>query len=93
MSHEDTFDFIVIGAGPAGCAVASQLAAAKEAPTVALVETGPAKASWLSDVPMGIAALVPFRGRHNYGYQTVPQAALSGRRGSCRAGGGSAAAA
>jgi choline dehydrogenase-like flavoprotein len=30
---------------------------------------------------MGIAALVPFRSRHNYAYQTVPQAQLDGRRG------------
>lgn len=81
MSSAATYDFIVIGAGPAGCAVASRLAASAGAPTVALVETGPARASWLSDVPMGIAALVPFRGRHNYGYQTVPQPGLGGRRG------------
>lgn len=78
---EATFDFIVIGAGPAGCAVAARLAASADAPSVALVETGPARASWLSDVPMGIAALVPFRGRHNYAYQTVPQAQLDGRKG------------
>jgi len=74
-------DFIVVGAGPAGCAVAARLADAPGKPSVFLVETGPATPSWLSRVPMGIAALVPFRSRHNYAYQTVPQAHLDGRRG------------
>jgi choline dehydrogenase-like flavoprotein len=81
MSDRDAADFIVVGAGPAGCAVAARLADSPGAPSVLLVETGPASPSWLSRVPIGIAALVPFRGRHNYAYQTVPQAQLDGRRG------------
>ena len=76
-----TFDYIVVGAGPAGCAVAARLADAPAAPTVALVETGPATPSWLCRVPLGIAALVPTRNRHNYAYQTEPQSHLDGRRG------------
>ncbi|UGB44541.1 GMC family oxidoreductase N-terminal domain-containing protein [Frateuria edaphi] len=81
MSDRESADFIVVGAGPAGCAVAARLADAPGRPTVFLVETGPATPSWLSRVPMGIAALVPFRSRHNYAYETVPQAHLDGRRG------------
>ncbi|HET6805457.1 MAG TPA: GMC family oxidoreductase N-terminal domain-containing protein [Frateuria sp.] len=81
MGNEESADFIVVGAGPAGCAVAARLADAPGRPGVVLVETGPAKPSWLSRMPMGIAALVPFRSRHNYAYQTVPQAQLGGRRG------------
>jgi choline dehydrogenase-like flavoprotein len=81
MPSEEIADFIVVGAGPAGCAVAARLADAADRPTVFLLETGPARPSWLSRVPLGIAALVPFRGRHNYAYQTVPQAHLDGRRG------------
>jgi choline dehydrogenase-like flavoprotein len=46
-----TFDFIVVGAGPAGCAVAARLAQSSSALSVALIEAGPAKASLLSDVP------------------------------------------
>ncbi len=78
---EQAFDFIVIGAGPAGCAVAARLAEAPGSPTVALVETGAARAPLLSNVPLGLAALVPFRGRYNYGYETTPQPGLNGRRG------------
>jgi len=76
-----TVDFIVIGGGPAGCAAAARLAQDDSAPTVALIEAGPAKASILTDVPLGIAALMPFRSRHNYAYETVPQAGLNGRKG------------
>lgn len=75
------FDYVVVGAGPSGCAVAAGLAEAPGTPSVALIETGPAKASFLSDMPLGIAALVPFRSRANYGYETVPQPALGGRTG------------
>ena len=48
---------------------------------VALLETGPARASLLSDVPLGIAVLVPYRSARNYGYQTAPQPGFGGRRG------------
>ncbi len=75
------FDFIVVGAGPAGCAVASRLAEYAKDASVALIEAGPAKASLLSDVPLGIAALVPYRSRRNYAYETVPQKGFNGRRG------------
>ncbi|MET4896600.1 GMC family oxidoreductase N-terminal domain-containing protein [Sphingomonadaceae bacterium jetA1] len=77
----DVVDYIVVGAGPGGCATAVRLAQARPDRTVALLETGPARTSILSDVPLGIAALVAFRGRHNYAYQTVPQPELGGRRG------------
>jgi len=76
-----TYDFIVIGAGPAGCAVAHRLAQSSTGTTVALVEAGPAKASMLSDIPLGIAALVPLRSRRNYAYETTPQAGFGGRKG------------
>src|SRR5271166_1783691 len=78
---QPTVDFIVIGAGPAGSAVAARLAQSSSATRVALIEAGPAKASLLSDVPLGIAALVPLRTRRNYAYETAPQPGFGGRRG------------
>jgi choline dehydrogenase-like flavoprotein len=74
-------DFVVVGAGPAGCAVAARLAQSSSATSVALIEAGPARSSFLSDVPLGIAALVPRRSRRNYAYETTPQPGLGGRRG------------
>src|SRR5271165_3149366 len=76
-----TVDFIVVGAGPAGSALAARLAQSSREVSVALIEAGPAKASLLSDVPLGIAALVPLRSSRNYAYETVPQAGFGGRRG------------
>ena len=76
-----TYDYIVIGAGPAGCAVAARLAQSSAETTVALIEAGPAKASMFSDVPLGLAALLPLRSRRNYAYQTVSQKGLGGRKG------------
>ena len=81
QGERPTYDFIVIGAGPAGCAVARRLAQSSTGTTVALVEAGPAKASLLSDIPLGIAALVPMRSRRNYAYETTPQAGFGGRKG------------
>ena len=81
MPPRGSFDFIVVGAGPAGCAAAARLATLRPDASVLLVETGPAKSGLRSDVPLGIATLVPFRNARNYGYRTVPQAGLGGRRG------------
>ncbi len=79
MSRE--FDFVIVGAGPAGCALAARLADARPDWSVALVEAGPAAANWFVNAPLGIGVLVPMRSARNYGYETVPQAALNGRKG------------
>ncbi len=77
----DSFDFVVVGGGPGGCAVAARLAEARPDWRIALVEAGPAKAGLVSDVPLGIAVTVGRPSALNYAYETVPQPALNGRRG------------
>lgn len=79
--YADYADYIVIGAGPAGCATATRLAQHASRPRVILLETGPARAPFLSNLPLGLAGLVPRRSRYNYAYETVPQPGLGGRRG------------
>ena len=37
---QQTYDFVIVGAGPAGCIIASKLAAAPAHPTVLLIEAG-----------------------------------------------------
>ena len=53
----DTFDYVVVGGGPAGCAVAARLAEARPDLTVALLERGPPRGGLASDVPLGMALL------------------------------------
>lgn len=74
-------DYIIVGGGPAGSALAARLAKSAERPSVILVETGFRKPSILSRIPAGLALLVPFKNPYNYGFQSVPQAHLNGRRG------------
>lgn len=74
------FDYIIVGAGSAGCALAARLS---EDPgvSVCLVETGGTDKSVLIHAPAGVVAIMPRKGKLNYGYETVPQPGLNGRRG------------
>ena len=74
-------DYVIVGAGPAGCALARRLADSPGAPSVLLIEAGNSKASLLSVMPMGMVALLGRKNNYNYGFQTVPQTELDGRRG------------
>ena len=73
------FDYVVVGGGSAGCALAARLS---ENPSVSvcLVEAGGSGRSVLIDTPILLAVTVPRR-IHNWALDTVPQAGLAGRRG------------
>ena len=73
------FDYIVVGAGSAGCVVASRLTEDPKV-TACLLEAGGRDKSVLIHAPAGVVAMVPTK-INNYGYQTVPQPGLNGRRG------------
>jgi len=73
------FDYVVVGAGSAGCAVAARLSEDSSA-RVCLVEAGGSGRSILIDTPALLAVTVPRR-IHNWAFETVPQAGLDGRRG------------
>jgi choline dehydrogenase-like flavoprotein len=77
---EDEYDYIVVGAGSAGCAVAGRLADSKVG-TVALLETGGHDFERAITIPLGFASTVAKAGPFNYGYVTEPQPGLNGRRG------------
>jgi choline dehydrogenase-like flavoprotein len=77
----DTFDIIVVGAGPGGCATAARLADARPGWRIALIETGPARGGHLVQMPAGLASLVGKANPHNYAYSTIAQAELNGRSG------------
>lgn len=76
------YDYVIVGAGSGGAALAGRLAEYCPDATIALVEAGPhTERNLLVNMPLGVAATVPFRLATNYGYETVPQAGLAGRRG------------
>lgn len=80
-ADDATFDIVVVGAGPAGCAVAARLAEAQPTWRIALIETGGARGNLVTSIPLGMIATVGRAGRYNYGYNTVPQPNLNGRLG------------
>jgi choline dehydrogenase-like flavoprotein len=76
------YDYIIVGAGSGGASLAGRLAEYCPDASIALVEAGPhTDRNWLVNAPLGIAALVPFKLKTNYGYRTVPQPGLGGRCG------------
>jgi choline dehydrogenase-like flavoprotein len=76
---DETFDYVIVGAGSAGCVLAARLSEDPGA-TVCLLEAGKRDTSPLIRIPLGIAALVPRR-LHNWAFKTAPQPGLFGRRG------------
>ena len=73
------FDYVIVGAGSAGCVLAARLSE-DPSTSVCLLEAGKRDSSLLIRVPLGIAAVVPRR-IHNWGFKTTPQPGLGGRRG------------
>ncbi len=74
----DTFDYIIVGAGSAGCVLANRLTEGGKH-KVLLVEAGGSDRNPLFSVPL-LAGVAYWHKPTNWNYETTPQAGLDGRR-------------
>jgi choline dehydrogenase-like flavoprotein len=75
----DPFDYIIVGAGSAGCVLANRLSE-DPAVSVCLLEAGPVDSHPLIHAPIGFS-LMGQNTTINWCFETVPQPQLNGRRG------------
>ena len=75
-SRASMFDYIVVGAGSAGCVLARRLSENPAVP-VLLLEAGPEKVPRESRIPAAFAKL--FKTRYDWNYSTAPEPGASGR--------------
>ena len=81
MPHTDSYDFIVVGAGSAGCVLADRLSA-DGTNRVLLLEAGGSDRSVLIQMPAALAYPINTK-RWNWGYYSEAEPHLNGRRLHC----------
>lgn len=74
----ETYDYIIVGAGSAGCVLANRLTADGRS-SVLLLEAGPRDTDFWIHVPLGYGKLFA-RTDVNWAYESEPEPALGGRR-------------
>src|SRR5258707_10050261 len=77
MREFGTFDYIVVGAGSAGCVLANRLTASGRHPVLLIEAGGEDRNLWIH-VPIGYAKLFS-DARHNWLYNSEPDAELNRR--------------
>ena len=75
---EDSYDYVVVGGGTAGCTLAARLSEDSSV-TVCLIEAGGGGKSWYVDVPAAIL-MAQRSAALTWRFQSEPQSQLNGRR-------------
>ncbi|MDH4073190.1 MAG: GMC family oxidoreductase N-terminal domain-containing protein, partial [Gammaproteobacteria bacterium] len=76
-----TYDYIIVGAGSAGCVMAHRLSELPST-TVLLVEAGGSDRSLFIRMPTALSIPLNMK-RFNWGYESLPEPGLDGRRMDC----------
>src|SRR5471032_3042445 len=73
-----TYDYVIVGAGSAGCVLANRLTANGHN-SVLLLEAGPKDTDPWIHIPLGYGKLFT-KARTNWSYESEPEPGLNGRR-------------
>ena len=75
---ENTFDYVVVGAGSSGCVMANRLSE-DGTDTVLILEAGGKDTNMFIHMPSGYSQLVPTKNDNNYGFETEPESTTNNR--------------
>ncbi|HJP37438.1 MAG TPA: GMC family oxidoreductase N-terminal domain-containing protein, partial [Gammaproteobacteria bacterium] len=81
MSETKTYDYIIVGAGSAGCVLANRLTDDPDV-SVLLLEAGKRDRDPLIHVPLGVGKMFPNR-MYDWDYDTEPEPNLDNRTIEC----------
>lgn len=77
MTCSSTYDYIIVGAGSAGCAVAAGLIA-RQAGSIAIIEAGPSDRHPFVKIPMALIWLMG--SRRDWRFKSAPMEGVNGRQ-------------
>ena len=72
------FDYVIVGAGSAGCVLANRLSADPTV-SVCLIEAGKKDTALQVRMPAAVGMLIQDENDYNWGFHTAPQAHMEGR--------------